>query len=542
MAQTTSRRLSLGNWVGVLPFLIFTLLFLILPTMNIVLGAFRTPEGAATLANLKGLFTPSIMASYWISIKVSLASALFGCLIGFGIAASVTLGGLPAWLRGPLMTFSGVASNFAGVPLAFAFLATLGRLGLVTVLLKSWFGINIYAMGFNLLSFWGLTLTYLFFQIPLMVLIITPALDGLKREWREAASVLGATGRNTGAWCVADPDAVLAGHLRAVVRQCVWRGGYGLCAHRILAFDRADRAVRADPRRCAGRSASGLCAGLRNDRDHRLCQCDLYLAEDAGREVDAMNRFWSWLAFSFGALYFLLPLLGTLEFSLKMRRGVYSLDAYRAVLSDPQFQQTFGFSVIMALFTIAFGMLLVVPTAYWVRLRLPKLRPFIEFITLMPLVIPPIVIVFGYIRIYNTSSLLPMTGSTMGTNLLLMFGYTTLSLPYMYRAVDTGLRTIDVATLTEAAQSLGAGWVTILARVIMPNVLIAVLSGAFVTFAIVIGEFVLAALLNRPAFGPYLQLIGANKAYEPAALAVISFAITWGVHGAYTARHPLHET
>ena len=206
-----------------------------------------------------------------------------------------------------------------------------------------------------------------------------------------------------------------------------------------------------------------------------------------------MNRFWSWLAFSFGALYFLLPLLGTLEFSLKMRRGVYSLDAYRAVLSDPQFQQTFGFSVVMALFTIAFGMLLVVPTAYWVRLRLPKLRPFIEFITLMPLVIPPIVIVFGYIRIYNTSSLLPMTGSTMGTNLLLMFGYTTLSLPYMYRAVDTGLRTIDVATLTEAAQSLGAGWVTILARVIMPNVLIAVLSGAFVTFAIVIGEFVLAA-------------------------------------------------
>jgi putative spermidine/putrescine transport system permease protein len=244
-----------------------------------------------------------------------------------------------------------------------------------------------------------------------------------------------------------------------------------------------------------------------------------------------MNRFWSWLAFSFGALYFLLPLLGTLEFSLKMRRGVYSLDAYRAVLSDPQFQQTFGFSVIMALFTIAFGMLLVVPTAYWVRLRLPKLRPFIEFITLMPLVIPPIVIVFGYIRIYNTSSLLPMTGSTMGTNLLLMFGYTTLSLPYMYRAVDTGLRTIDVATLTEAAQSLGAGWVTILARVIMPNVLIAVLSGAFVTFAIVIGEFVLAALLNRPAFGPYLQLIGANKAYEPAALAVISFAITWGCMG-----------
>jgi len=146
-------------------------------------------------------------------------------------------------------------------------------------------------------------------------------------------------------------------------------------------------------------------------------------------------------------------------------------------------------------------------------------------------VIPAIVIVFGYIRLYNTSSWLPLTGSAMGTNILLMFGYATLSLPYMYRAVDTGLRTIDVATLTEAAQSLGAGWVTILARIILPNVLVAILSGAFVTFAIVMGEFTMAALLNRPAFGPYMQLLGANRAYEPAALAVIAFGITWACMG-----------
>ncbi|MCC6206199.1 MAG: ABC transporter permease subunit, partial [Hyphomicrobiales bacterium] len=92
------------------------------------------------------------------------------------------------------MTFSGVASNFAGVPLAFAFLATLGRLGLVTVLLRDLFGFNLYATGFNILSFWGLTLTYLYFQIPLMVVIITPAIDGLKKEWGEAAATLGATG------------------------------------------------------------------------------------------------------------------------------------------------------------------------------------------------------------------------------------------------------------------------------------------------------------------------------------------------------------
>jgi putative spermidine/putrescine transport system permease protein len=244
-----------------------------------------------------------------------------------------------------------------------------------------------------------------------------------------------------------------------------------------------------------------------------------------------MTRIWAWGAFLTGAVFFALPLIGMSEFSLKMRRGVYSFDAYAKVLADPRFQETFSYSVAMALFTIFFGVLLIVPTAYWVRLKLPRARPFIEFITLLPLVIPAIVIVFGYIRLYNTSSWLPLTGTAMGTNILLMFGYATLALPYMYRSVDTGLRTIDVATLTEAAQSLGAGWATILGRIILPNVLVAVLSGAFLTFAIVIGEFTMAALLDRPAFGPYLQVLGANRAYEPAALAVISFAITWACMG-----------
>ena len=172
-------------------------------------------------------------------------------------------------------------------------------------------------------------------------------------------------------------------------------------------------------------------------------------------------RIWSWAVFALGFLYFALPLIGTLEFSLRKRRDAYSLDAYRWVFEDPNFRATFGYSVIMALFTIVVGVLIVVPTAYWVRLRYPRIRPIVEFITLLPLVIPPIVVVFGYIRLYNTSSWLPLTGSATGTNFLLLMGYTTLALPYMYRAVDTGLRTIDVRTLTEAAQSLGAGWSTI---------------------------------------------------------------------------------
>ena len=185
--------MSRWNWLGVIPFLLFAVLFLLLPTLNIIFGAFQNQAGEFTLDNLRNLLQPSILASYWISIRISVASALLGCVIGFLIAVAVVLGGLPRWIRSPLMTFSGVASNFAGVPLAFAFLATLGRLGLVTVLLRDWLGINIYAFGFNILSFWGLTLTYLFFQIPLMILIITPALDSLKKEWKEAASILGAS-------------------------------------------------------------------------------------------------------------------------------------------------------------------------------------------------------------------------------------------------------------------------------------------------------------------------------------------------------------
>jgi putative spermidine/putrescine transport system permease protein len=115
----------------------------------------------------------------------------------------------------------------------------------------------------------------------------------------------------------------------------------------------------------------------------------------------------------------------------------------------------------------------------------------------------------------------------MGSNVLLTAAYVVLSFPYMYRAVDTGLQAIDIRSLTEAAQSLGAGWPRILITVILPNLRVALLSGAFLTLAIVIGEFTIATFLARPAFGPYLSELGTNQAYEPAAVAIISFALTW---------------
>ncbi|HVK90206.1 MAG TPA: ABC transporter permease subunit [Mycoplana sp.] len=186
-------RRTVIDWLGIAPFMIFALLFLVLPTLYLVTGAFVTPEGDFTFKNIADLFSPSILAAYWISIKVSLASSLGGAVIGFFLAWAIVMGGLPRFIRSGLLTFSGVASNFAGVPLAFAFIATLGRTGLVTVLLRDLIGFNLYSTGFNLLSFLGLTITYKFYQIPLMVLILTPALDGMKREWREASEILGAS-------------------------------------------------------------------------------------------------------------------------------------------------------------------------------------------------------------------------------------------------------------------------------------------------------------------------------------------------------------
>src|SRR5271165_7154093 len=194
-APTPSRRLpapDLAAWLGVAPFFVFAAMFLIAPTAWLLVGAFQDRDGAFTLANIVRLGQPSIRLSYRLSLEVSAASATLGALIGLALALAVLRGGLPSWLRPTLMTFSGVASNFAGVPLAFAYMATLGRLGLVTVLLKN-LGVDLYAAGFNILTFWGLTVTYLYFQIPLMILVVAPAIDGLKPEWAEAAETLGAS-------------------------------------------------------------------------------------------------------------------------------------------------------------------------------------------------------------------------------------------------------------------------------------------------------------------------------------------------------------
>lgn len=181
-------------WLGVLPFFLYALLFLFLPAGNVLLGAFEDVDGGFTLANLEEATREPYRTAFKNSIEVSLVTALVGGALGFLLAYSAIRDGTPRFVRTALTTFSGVAANFAGIPLAFAFIATLGVTGIMTNLLVD-LGFNPYEHGFTVFSKTGIELAYIYFQIPLMVLVIAPAIDGLRREWREAAANLGATPR-----------------------------------------------------------------------------------------------------------------------------------------------------------------------------------------------------------------------------------------------------------------------------------------------------------------------------------------------------------
>ena len=228
------------------------------------------------------------------------------------------------------------------------------------------------------------------------------------------------------------------------------------------------------------------------------------------------GRLGSWFVFLLGVTAFVLALLATFLFSLRLQPFG---KAYENVLvHDPRFVSSLIYSGVVGTITIIISILI---TFLVVILVL-----YVEFVTLLPFVIPPIILVFGLLRGFAGPPL-PLTATSQGLDILLVAAYVILSFPYMYRAVDAGLRSIDIRTLTEAAQSMGAGWGRILWAVILPNLRVALLSGAFLTLAIVMGEYTIASFMVRPAFGPYLSLLGRDKAFEPAAVSIISFGLTW---------------
>jgi putative spermidine/putrescine transport system permease protein len=229
-----------------------------------------------------------------------------------------------------------------------------------------------------------------------------------------------------------------------------------------------------------------------------------------------------------GALYFLIPLFATFLFSLRgLKTGhCCSFSSYGFIVHDPQFWSTIKLSFRLALETIVIGLALFVPTIYWVHLKLPRLRPLIGFMALVPFVIPPIILVVGLLKFYKDTLHAPFW--FLGKpDLFLVGAYVILAFPYIYFSLDAGFRSIDVHTLTEASQNLGASWRTTLGRVILPNIRVAALSGAFLTLAIVMGEFTIASLATFHTFPTYLQQINQDQAYPAAAATLLSFGITW---------------
>ena len=180
------------TWLFVGPLLAYLIAFMALPSVAVLISAFRDNDGHFTTQYIQALTQTQYLLGLKNTLTLSFFSALIGAVLG-ALLAWLALGpGSPGWLRRPLLAFSGVASNFAGIPLALAFLMTLGSTGVVTRLLAG-AGFDLSRTGFSLFNVWGLVVVYLYFQIPLMVILIAPALEGLRAEWAEAAENLGAS-------------------------------------------------------------------------------------------------------------------------------------------------------------------------------------------------------------------------------------------------------------------------------------------------------------------------------------------------------------
>ena len=208
-------------------------------------------------------------------------------------------------------------------------------------------------------------------------------------------------------------------------------------------------------------------------------------------------RVFRWVLLFVFALIFIVPLAALVEFSTRKvdLGGPRTLEYWRQIGDYPDLISAIVASLELAVITAVVALVLLVPTMVWVRLRLPKLARTVEFLCLLPLTIPAIVLVVGWAPVYLWINYFTPT-EYQTSPLVLAFAYVILVLPYMYRSLDAGLQAIDVPTLTEAARSLGAGWFTVMARVITPNITSAVLNASLLAVSLVLGEFTVASLLN----------------------------------------------
>lgn len=240
----------------------------------------------------------------------------------------------------------------------------------------------------------------------------------------------------------------------------------------------------------------------------------------------ARNRVpvWHIVFLVLAAIFFLTPIYAVVQFSLEGTlpgQGIFHW--YQTVFDDPVFRSSFWLSIQIALETVLVSLVLLVPTVFWIHLRLPKLRPVMDLISILPFVVPPIVLVVGlapFLKDFSTWLYVRPE--------VLSFIYVVFALPFMYRALDAGLRSIDLRTLVEAAESLGSSIPGTLLRVILPNLRSAIIGGSLLTIAISMGEFTVASLIGFVTFPIYTYQIGTSTAYEGVALSFISFILIWG--------------
>ncbi len=236
-----------------------------------------------------------------------------------------------------------------------------------------------------------------------------------------------------------------------------------------------------------------------------------------------------WIIIGVIGLLFLVPVVAMIEFTLrKGLGGGYDLSRWIAVFSGglgPEYKPIFtglGNSLLLAVVTVAVMLVLLVPTMVLVRIQFPKLQRMLEFVCLVPITIPAIVLVVGLAPVYSVIARL--FGSGVWT---LAFAYGVIVLPYAYRAIQTNLAAVDVVTLSEAARSLGAGWLTILFRVIVPNLRRGLLAASFISVAVVLGEFTIAALLNRVNLQTALVVVNKADPFVAVIFALLALAFAF---------------
>lgn len=242
----------------------------------------------------------------------------------------------------------------------------------------------------------------------------------------------------------------------------------------------------------------------------------------AGVVRSIRSGLWRWAVLALAAVYFLVPMVASLEFSLRGKGGHYSLASYTGIFSQPGFGAALWTSVKLGVMAVLLMLVLLVPTLTLVHLRFPRLRRVIETITVLPLVIPPVVLVVGVLSAFQGA---PQW--LIGTPTILGFEYVILALPFAYRSLDAGIGAIDLRTLVEASRSLGGGWATELFRVVLPNLRTAVLGACVLTLALVLGEFAMASLLLWQTFPTWVVSVAQTEAGVSVAVSLLALVVTW---------------